>query len=204
MSITNGYATLNQLKNRLKITADDDDTLLEEAIESASREIDKHCMRRFYADTVATARTYYVDKPCLAKIDDFYTTSGLIVKTDSGDDGSYASTLTIDADYILQPLNGVVDGESGWPFWEIKTFTPGVLPTWTQRPGIQVTAKWGWAAVPSPVYQSCLIMATANYKLKDSAFGSVGISEIGIVTVKQTPAAMVKLAPYCRNSMLVA
>jgi len=205
MSILNGYATLVQLKNRLKITADDDDTLLEEAIESASREIDKHCGRRFYADDVVSARTYYVDEPCLARVDDFHTTTGLIVKTDSGDDGSYATTLTLTTDFILQPLNGIVDGESGWPYWKIKTFSPGILPKWTQRPGLQVTAKWGWAAVPSPVYQSCLIMATANYKLKDSAFGSVGIGEFGgIVTVKQTPAAMVKLAPYCRNSMLVA
>lgn len=204
MTITNGYATLVQIKTRLGITGNADDSLLEEAVESASREIDKHCGRRFYADTVATARTYYTDGPCLVKVDDFHTTDGLIVKTDSGDDGTYATTLTLTTDYILEPLNGVVDGESGWPYSRIKAMTYGSLPTWTQRPGIQVTAKWGWAAVPSPVYQACLIMATANYKLKDSAFGSVGIGEIGIVTVKQTPAAMAKLAPYRRNPILVA
>ena len=204
MAITNGYATLVQIKARLGITGSGEDTLLEEAVQSASREIDKHCHRRFYLDSSATARVYYPRSSCHATVDDISTTTGLVIKTDTAGDGTYATTW-VSADYELSPLNGVVDSESGWPYYMLKAirslrFTPQT--TYGPAP-LQVTAKWGWAAVPDPVYQACLIMATANYKLKDSAFGSVGIGELGIVTVRQTPAAMAKLVPYRLNPVLV-
>ena len=50
MAITNGYATLAQVKAALRIPADDtvDDTLLEMAIESGSRAIDGYTNRSFY------------------------------------------------------------------------------------------------------------------------------------------------------------
>ena len=204
MSITNGYATLAQLQRRLGMTGSTDSDLLEEAIQSASREIDKFCGRRFYADTSATARVYPVRQAtvgirnhCLAVVDDFYTTTGLVIKTDTGADGTYATTWA-STDYELLPLNGVVDGESGWPYWQIRAVNAQWFPYWadyTPAP-LQVTAKWGWAAVPDPVYQACLIIAQANYKLKDAAFGSVGIADLGVVTVTQVPAAAKKLAPY--------
>lgn len=204
MSITNGYATLAQLKARLAITSTADDTLLEEAVESASREIDKHCGRRFYLDAAATARTYYPDNCDKVTVDDFYETGSLVVKTDGGDDGTYETTLTLNTDFFLKPLDGVVDGESGWPYNKLITTTVGRFPVWGRRPSVQVTAKWGWAAIPRPVVQACLIMAQANYKLKDAAFGAAGVGDLGIVTVRQVPAAVTKLAPYRRNPMLVA
>ena len=206
MSITNGYATLAQVKRRLNIptatTADDTD--IEEAIESASREIDKHCGRRFYADAAATARTYYPDKPCRATVDDFYETAALVVKIDSADDGTYGTTLTLNTDYILKPLNGVVDGESGWPYWKIELVGSALFPTWTRRPSIQVTAKWGWSAVPKPVYEACRIIAAANYYLKDVKFGSAGVADLGIVRVTDNPTAAAKVRPYRLHSVLVA
>lgn len=218
MSITNGYATLAQLKARLGITGTSEDTLLEEAVQSASREIDKFCRRRFYKDTNATARVYDLNHDlgildsCLAIVDDFWDTTGLIVKTDTGGDGSYATTWTT-SDYQLAPLNGIVEGESGWPYWKIQAVRSLWFPSWPYRgvplarrgpAPLQVTAKWGWTAVPDPVYQACLIIATANYKLKDAAFGAVGIGDLGVVTVTQVPAAMNKLKPYVRDAIPVA
>lgn len=202
MSITNGYATLAQLQRRLGMTGSQDAGLLEEAIESASREIDKHCGRRFYKDTNATARVYDIGTPgirdtCLAAVEDFWDAASLIVKTDTTGDGTYATTWSA-TDYQLRPLNGIVDGESGWPYYEIHAIGNQRFPCWGwQRPApLQVTAKWGWAAVPAPVYQACLIIAQANYKLKDASFGSVGIADLGVVTVTQVPAAAKKLKPY--------
>ncbi|MGA1076569.1 MAG: phage head-tail connector protein, partial [Ilumatobacteraceae bacterium] len=55
MSITNGYCTLADLKTILRIADNVDDTMLEARITEASRVIDQHCDRRFYADTAATA-----------------------------------------------------------------------------------------------------------------------------------------------------
>lgn len=207
MTITNGYATLPQLKARLSnVTTTADDTLMEEAIQSASREIDKFCHRRFYKDSVATARVYRTSDPCLAEVDDFWDTASLVVKTDTGANGTYATTWA-STDYELLPLNGVVDGESGWPYWQLRAIGVNLFPWYSygRRPAqLQVTAKWGWTAVPDPVYQACLIMAEANYYLKDSKFGSAVVGDLGIVTVTQVPAAKAKLMPYVLSPVLVA
>lgn len=48
MAITNGYATLAEVKSALRITDSVDDTLLEMAVESASRLIDGYAGRFFY------------------------------------------------------------------------------------------------------------------------------------------------------------
>ena len=48
MAITNGYATLTEIKAALGINDNVDDTRLELAVETASREIDQFCNRTFY------------------------------------------------------------------------------------------------------------------------------------------------------------
>src|SRR5512139_2516071 len=137
---------------------------MEEAIQSASREIDKYCGRRFYADTNASARVYPVGaRPvgirdeCRAVVDDLWDTASLVVKTDTGANGGYATTWA-SSDFELSPLNGIVDGESGWPYYEIRAIGANRFPCYGyNRPApLQVTAKWGWTAVPDPVYQACL------------------------------------------------
>lgn len=204
MSILNGYATLAQLQRRLGINSAIDDELLEEAIQSASREIDNYCGRRFYQDANASARVYRISDPCLAEVDDFATTAGLVIKTDTGGNGTYATTWA-STDYELLPLNGIADGQP-WPYNRIRTIGTQRFPcyTWNRPAQLQVTAKWGWSAVPDPVYQACLIMAQANFKLKDVAFGAAGVGDLGIVTVRQVPAAMTKLAPYQLGPVKVA
>jgi tripartite-type tricarboxylate transporter receptor subunit TctC len=61
MAISNGYATLAQVKSALRITDSVDDTLLEQAIESASRRIDGYCGRWFYKTTSTAILVYPFD-----------------------------------------------------------------------------------------------------------------------------------------------
>ena len=58
MAITNGYATLAEVKSALRITDAVDDAILEMAVESASRLIDGHAGRQFYS--IGTATRYFV------------------------------------------------------------------------------------------------------------------------------------------------
>jgi hypothetical protein len=197
------YASLERFRSRLRIDGTDDDEELTEALDSASREIDAFCGRRFYADTAATARTYRPRDAGLAQVDDFWDTTGLIVATDDGS-GTYATTLTLNTGFVVEPLNGVVDGSSGWPYWKLRAVGTSAAWTGSALPSLRVTAKWGWARIPRPVTQACLIMAQANYKLKDVAFGAAGVGDLGIVTVRQVPAAMTKLAPYQRDPVKAA
>ena len=69
MAITNGYATLADVKAALRITDTVDDTLLELAVESASRLVDGYCARVFY-NMGSSVRYYSTGDPYFCPIDD--------------------------------------------------------------------------------------------------------------------------------------
>lgn len=202
MAIGDPYATLDQLKSYLDLPVEDvvDDTELNAALASASRGITKFCGRQFNKETSATARTFRPTREGLALVDDFHTTTGLVIAT--GDSGTFDTTWA-SADYELGPLNGIRDGEPGWPHWKIKA-VDSLSFTVASRATLRVTAQWGWTAVPSPVHQACLILAAETLKLKDAPFGVAGFGDFGAVRVRDNPMARAKLIPYRRNAVLVA
>lgn len=202
MALGDPYSTLALLKARVGITDVADDTALTAALASASRSIEKFCGRQFNDAGAASARVYYPCSRYRADVDDFSTTVGLIVKIDSADSGTFDTTW-LSTDYQPEPLNGVVDGEQGWPFWRLRTVSGVTYPTTTRRAPVQVTARWGWTAVPAGVADACLILAEEDFKLKDSAFGSGGYGSFGIIRVRDNPMAARILMPYQRYSMLV-
>lgn len=204
MALGDPYATLAELKVRLGIDESDtaDDTRLNDALASVSREIERHCGRQFNKATTATARIYYPVNGCLAKVDDFHTRTDLVIATDEGDAGTYSTTWSA-VDYQLEPLNGIVDGELGWPYWRIRAVGSRYFPR-NRRASVQVTAQWGWGAVPAPVKEACLILAEETAKLADSPFGVGGYGQFGIVRVRDNPMAARKLMKYERDPVKVA
>jgi hypothetical protein len=199
LAITNGYITLAVLKASLGISDTVDDTALEQAVEAASRAIDGHCSRRFWTDSTATARVFYPDTPYVCRVDEFHTTTDLAVKTDTGDDGTYEQTWA-SSDYQLEPLNGVADGREGVPYRQVRAVGDYTFPTTnaSNRAPVQVTAKWGWAAVPEPVQQACLLLAAELFKRKDAPFGVAGFGDFGAVRIREDARVMSMLAPYRR------
>lgn len=194
VSVTNGYATVADLAAYMTVNAVTYGDDLANAINTASRQIDAQCARRFYADANATARVYWSKDPRVVMIDDAWSITS--VKTSSADDGTYDKTWTVTTDYQAEPLNGVADGMSGLPTWRLRFNTP-ILPTGTQTPTIQVTAKWGWAAVPDAIRQACLIIAGEIFKLREAPFGIAGIGEMGVIRVgRMSPHAVALLRPY--------
>lgn len=186
---TTEYATEGQLKSYVTIDDGIDDTLLRDAIATASRDIDNYCGRSFGKAETATARSYRPAGPGLVKVNDFWTTEDLVVSVDG-------ATWTTGA-YQLEPLNGVVDGEEGWPYSELHAIGGSRFPrSVDDRASVQVTAKWGWADVPAPVHQACLIIAAEAFKLKDAPFGVAGFGDYGVVRIRNNPIAASKLAPY--------
>ena len=185
MAITNGYATLTQIKAYMSISDNTDNDLLEDLIESASRSIDRIANRRFYLDSTASARLYRAYSDIFVYVDDIGTTSSLVVKTDSNGDGTYAKTLTLNTDYILDPLTA---SSLGRPFTQLtmvsNTETWPIFPGLTQnglRPGVQVTARWGWPSVPDDINMACLILTADLYKRKDAPGGILGLGDLGVV-----------------------
>ena len=185
MAITNGYATLVGIKAYLSISDTTDDTLLETLVESASRSIDKIANRRFYADTSATVRLYRAYSDVFVYTDDISSTTGLIVKVDEAGNGTYSKTLTLNTHFIMDPLTADALGR---PFTQLtmvsNTEMWPIFPGLTQnglRPGVQVTAKFGWPSVPSDVNVACLILTADLYKRKDAPGGVLGLGDLGVI-----------------------
>jgi len=185
MAITNGYATLTEIKNYMSISDTTDDSLLEDLVESASRSIDRIANRRFYLDASASARLYRAYSNIFVFVDDIGSTTNLVVAIDSAGNGTYSKTLALNTDYILDPLTSqslnrpytqltMVSNTESWPIF------PGISQNGL-RPGVQVTAKWGWPSVPSDINMACLILTADLYKRKDAPGGILGLGDLGVV-----------------------
>jgi hypothetical protein len=201
MALGEPYVELADMKKYLNFKADkveQDDNILD-AIASASSEIEKHCNRQFNKADVAAARIYEPDDSTTVSVDDFWTTDGLVVEVDTNGDGTFPTVVPA-SDYEVYPRNGVVDGQIGWPYYEIQ-FVSDVLPIYHRRKGIvRVTAKWGWPTVPEAVRQACVIIAAETFQLKDAPFGTAGMDQFGnIYHVRDNRIAAGKLARYCRR-----
>lgn len=210
MALSNAYATLAQFKEHLGVEDDADGTMLEAALNAASRAVDAHCRRRFYASSTATARVYRVSCTDRVVTDDFYTTDSLTVKTDTGDNGTYDTTWTITTDFVVYPDNGVLDGLEGLPYYEILATGSRFFPTYStgygNRARVQVTAKWGWTAVPNEVYEATLLKAARIFRRKDSPEGIAGgFGDLGAIRIssREDPDVVMLLAPYVKPSILV-
>lgn len=192
MPITNGYATLNELKASLRITDNVDDALLELAIESASREIDSSCERTFY--NMGTATRYFVAQDAFyTEIDDLISITHL--KTDPDGDGSYTITWSA-SDYQLEPLNGFVSGIIS-PSTGIRAKDTYLFPLEEGEALVEVRGVWGWSATPVAVKQATIIMASRLYKRNDSPLGVAGFGDIGVVRVaKLDPDVEALIMPF--------
>ena len=126
MAITNGYCTQNELKTFVGIPTSDtaDDTLIDDAVNAASRQIDAFCGRYFYQDTSASARKFFTNDLYRLRVDDISTTTGLVVKYDDDDDGTYEKTVS-SSDYQVLPINGIVGGITGNPFYIVELISDG-------------------------------------------------------------------------------
>jgi hypothetical protein len=169
----------------MSISVNTDNDLLEDLIESASRSIDRIANRRFYLDANASARLYRAYSDIFVYVDDIGSTTNLAVAVDENGNGTYTKTLTLNQDYILDPLTAP---SLSRPYTQLtmvsNTETWPIFPGLTQnglRPGVQVTAKWGWPSVPDDINMACLILTADLYKRKDAPGGILGLGDLGVV-----------------------
>jgi len=177
MAITNGYATLAQVKGALRITDSVDDSLLEMAIESASRLIDGYTYRYFYNAGTAT-RDFAAEDSYLVNIDDLVSISEL----KSTDEIGSEYTTWLATDYQLQPVNGKQDGLN-IPYTSILAVDDKLFNTLGSQALVRITGVWGWSAVPIAVTQATIIQSSRIYKRLDSPLGVAGFGDLGAIRV---------------------
>jgi hypothetical protein len=183
MAITNGYTTLAAFQayaNMSTITADET-TTIEQAIEAASRTIDRIANRRFFMDANATARLYRTTDFYTLFVDDIGSQDGLQVAFDATGNGNYTDILTLNTDYILDPVTAP---QQQRPFTQVTIVGPDLFPLpISRRPQVQVTAKFGWylGTPPDDVVEACLILSADYVKRASSVGGVLGLSELGAI-----------------------
>lgn len=194
MAITNSYCTLADLKASLRITDTVDDTILESAIESASDMISGYAGRTFLPVGSAT-RVFAPQDEYITLIDDVVSVSSVKISSDA--DGVFDITLA-GSDYELNPLNGFVDGLSGWPYTSLRAIGNYVFPAVAGRATVQVTGSWGWAAVPRPIKQATILQASRIFKRADSPLGVLSSPDLGFIRVgsKVDPDVAQLVEPY--------
>lgn len=178
------YATLQDYK-AWRGTADGfDDARIQDALDVASADVDEWCQRSFADSGSATPKTYRQVRSGLLLVDDFSTTTGLVV-SDNG------TTLTIGSDfYAEQERSGV--------FYRLR-FSPYRWSLASWEPLVSVTARWGWASVPDPVKRATLHMAADLLQGTQNTYGMVGFEAGAVLRARRNTVAEALLASFRRG-----
>jgi len=199
VAIGASYATVAQLKYRLGIPDSDTskDADLQDKLNSASSDVNLYTGRQFGRDEVVSERTF---APGRTGVDthDFWTSTGLAIVPYLGQTAGTPWTV---AGLELFPTDGIWEQQPGWPFWRICYGWS--MSAFYSASKVKVTAKWGWAAVPTPVITATLLLAAMDNKAGDAPFGVAGFGDYA-VRVKSNPMAEEKLRPYVKDPIKVA
>jgi hypothetical protein len=205
MAITNGYATLADVKAAARITDTIDDALLEIAIESSSRDLDAYTERVFYSTGgTPVVRVYIPQDIYLVETDDIISVTTL--KSDSTGNGTFDITWA-STDFQLEPLNGRAGGidtpatriraigEYLWPVYEPRNVN-------SNQASVQVTGVFGFASVPIAIKQATILAALRAYKRYESPTGVLGFSDMGVVRIGRLDPDVQRLVdPYRKVRM---
>jgi len=200
MTLVNCYCSTKDIGERLGISDFEDDVTLEAAITSAKNALELAYGQFWYDAGSASTRTFPPSSYWYANVDPFHTTTGLIIKTDDDDDGVFETTWSA-SEYELVPFGGDMTHMMSAPYDMILGISR-VFPTYTRRRRtLEVTARWGWAAVPQSVHEASKILAVDLWKRKDVAFGiQTGTVEFGGLRIGRDLMAQVQslMAPFNR------
>lgn len=172
------YCTVSELKSNLRIPDAVDDTELGLAITAASRAIDHVSNRQFGKTNAVEARIYTArwDR-CWSRwvidTDDISTATGLLIAVDDDDDQTFDQSIT---DYRLAPVN---EDEKSRPWTQIVVNSDSAVQPTFGRASVQVTATWGWAAVPTTIKQATITQAARFYYRREAPFGIAGSPTVG-------------------------
>ena len=200
MAITNGYATLNEVKASLAITDNNDDDLIELAVNATSRMIDDYTGRFFYANGTSgspVTRYYTANNPWVLPVDDF--TQITEIATDNNFNQTY-DTVWANTDFMLEPVNNPT---RSWPYTRVLATDRYVFPIGMPQ-AVRIKGVWGWSAVPYEINQACLIQSSRLFIRKQSPFGIAGTPELGTVRLSSRldPDVEALIRPLRRNNGL--
>lgn len=200
MAITNGYTTLNDVKDSLNLDDSIDNAAIELAIATASRQIDDYCGRFFYKDgteLLPATRYYSPTDFYTVVVDDFVSLSE--IATDDNFDRLY-QTIWTESDSMFEPVN---NPSRGWPRNRILAVGSYVFPANLPQ-SVRLKGIFGWSAVPYEVKTAAKIQASRLFLRNQSPFGIAGNTDLGTVRLAAKLDADVEalLRPMRKNNGL--
>ena len=196
MAISNGYATLLQIKSAIGISDGIDDPMLEMAIESASRQIDSYTERYFYNAGTATKIFAPLDE-WVCPTEDFIT----LTQVQTSEDGESWDTTWGTEDWQAEPLNGRAGGLVT-SYTQIRAVEDYLFPYRQGEATVRLTGTWGWSATPIAITQATIILASRIFKRLDSPLGIIS-GELGSMRVgfRLDPDVQHLIEPYRKIRM---
>lgn len=193
------YATVGELQSYMQDATTSSTFELSNAVEAASRSVDRLCNRQFGLVAAPEARIYTAEwhqQSCrwIVSIDDLMTNVGLLVDVDNDGDNTYDQSIT---DYALTPINSAVRGR---PWTRIEVRSTSLVNPNGRRYGVRVTAKYGWTAVPDTIKMATLIQSARLFARRSAPFGISGNMDVGEMRLlaKVDPDLQVAVQPYIR------
>lgn len=173
------YCTTAELRayaTRSAVTVDDTELAL--AVTAASRVVDQYCGRQFGQVSPAEARIYSAEYDrrrgrWLIPTDDISSVTNLAIAVDDDDDQVFDQAIT---DYRLDPFNATALSR---PWTRIIVNSDSAVTPSCAEGAVQVTALWGWTAVPTAIKNATLIVANRIFQRRVSPFGIAGSPETG-------------------------
>lgn len=203
MTITNGYATLDEYKKWIVVrggsaisTDANDDSIIEMLIESASRYFDADTGVKFYLPTDDETRYFTTDNSW--KVYTGFLASVTTVSVDYA--GTRIYTDLTSTDYDKTPDNAALDG---FPYTAIEISrqqSSAYFPT--TRRGVKIVGKWGWPATPKDVKEAVLSIAQSLYATRSGqpSQGRISVTSGGIVIrPEDVPSFAQKVILHYRN-----
>jgi hypothetical protein len=200
MTITNGYTTLNEYKQRFydEGTGDTkDDAAIESVITGISRAIDSICWQRFFTTAANETRYFTADFGAWLRLPERIISISTL-KTDNDNDRTYENTWAV-TDYDLMPYNASLDGE---PYRWIEATPNGdySFPTGVRK-GVEISGKFGWSSAPQAIVEACLLGSHRLMARRNSPYGVSGAAALGNLTLtvqqlKSDPDFMELISPY--------
>lgn len=126
-------------------------------------------------------------------IDDIQDVTGITITNTASPNAPIDLTANFNRGW---PYNAISKGK---PFIAFEFLAGTVMPF--QEGSIDITANWGWTAVPDTIVNACLIQASRFYKRRDAPFGVAGSDQMGNslrLLAKVDPDVAVMVSSYSR------
>lgn len=197
------YASRDEVLQHLNLTETSNEDLvgrIDAALAASTVEIDNDTGRSFSQADEPSARVFFgdVDDPRCLRLPDVVSISA--IRVDDDDDGQFETTIEASG----YELDRAVDRPPSWPFDRVRLLDRSFPTGGRRRRRIEVTAAWGWTAVPPTIQQACSLLAARLAQRPSTAlFGVQSFGDVGTQSIRKDDDYWRLIRPYCRLEVIV-